>query len=291
MIDTKKIAEIFDCSEPEITNIEIINKGMTNNSITFSIKDNKYFMRIPGVGTEKLIDREKEHAVYKTIEPHNLADEMICFDSDNGYKVTIFCENARVCNPNNNKDVERCIKYLKKFHELELKVEHFFDVFERIEYYESLWGSKESLNNDYFETKNNVLKLREFIDSSIKKCVLTHCDSVADNFLMSADGSVKLIDWEYAGMQDPHLDIAMFVIYACYEKEQIDQVIDIYFENECPHNIRMKIYAYISICGLMWNNWCEYKHKLGVDCEEYRAKQYTYAKNYYKIFSNEYEKV
>ncbi|MFR7977894.1 MAG: phosphotransferase [[Ruminococcus] torques] len=52
----------------------------------------------------------------------------------------------------------------------------------------------------------------------MKKEVLTHIDAVPDNFLFieeaSGSTSIRLIDWEYAGMQDPHIDIAMFCIYS-----------------------------------------------------------------------------
>jgi len=40
---------------------------------------------------------------------------------------------------------------------------------------------------------------------------------VPDNFLfVEKDGKeeIRLIDWEYAGMQDPHVDVAMFCIYS-----------------------------------------------------------------------------
>lgn len=43
--------------------------------------------------------------------------------------------------------------------------------------------------------------------------VLTHIDAVPDNFLfVEKEGreEIRLIDWEYAGMQDPHVDVAMF---------------------------------------------------------------------------------
>ena len=92
-----------------------------------------------------------------------------------------------------------------------------------------------------------------------------------------------LIDWEYAGMQDPHVDIAMFCIYALYDREQIDQLVDIYFENQCQIDVRIKIYCYIAACGLLWSNWCEYKRCLGVEFGEYSLKQYRYAKEYYKL--------
>lgn len=84
-------------------------------------------------------------------------------------------------------------------------------------------------------------------------------------------------------MQDPHVDIAMFCIYALYNKRQVDRLINIYFENKCPVETRMKIYCYIAACGLLWSNWCEYKRSLGVEFGEYSLRQYRYAKDYFKI--------
>lgn len=58
-----------------------------------------------------------------------------------------------------------------------------------------------------------------------------------------------MIDWEYAGMQDVHVDIAMFAIYAMYDREHVEKLIDAYFDNACERAIRIKIYAYIAVCG------------------------------------------
>lgn len=102
---------------------------------------------------------------------------------------------------------------------------------------------------------------------------------------------IRLIDWEYAAMQDPHVDIAMFCIYAMYNRTHIDQTIDAYFTEGCAENIRIKIYAYIAICGLLWSNWCEYKRNLGVEFGEYSLRQYRYAKEYYAIVETERRKV
>ena len=88
-------------------------------------------------------------------------------------------------------------------------------------------------------------------------------------------------------MQDPHLDIAMFCIYSLYNKEQVDQLISLYFTEGCPDAIRIKIYCYIASAGLLWSNWCEYKSHLGVDFGEYSLRQYRYAKEYYRIVQNE----
>ena len=100
---------------------------------------------------------------------------------------------------------------------------------------------------------------------------------------------IKLIDWEYAGMQDPHLDIAMFCIYALYDRKEIDHVIDFYFDYQVEKKVRLKIYSYIAIAGLLWSNWCEYKRILGVEFSEYALRQYRYAKEYYRIVMQEME--
>ena len=105
------------------------------------------------------------------------------------------------------------------------------------------------------------------------------------------DGSIKLIDWEYAAMQDPHVDIAMFCIYSMYKRDKVEQLIDIYFEGKCDIKTRIKIYCYIAMCGLLWSNWCEYKRQLGVEFGEYSLAQYRFAKDYYKIVLEELEKV
>ena len=124
---------------------------------------------------------------------------------------------------------------------------------------------------------------------------LVHIDAVPDNFLFvtNTDGTreIRLIDWEYAGLQDPHVDIAMFCIYSLYAREQVDQLIDIYFENNCKRETRIKIYCYIAVCGLLWSNWCEYKASLGVEFGEYSLRQYRYAKDYFRIARSEMQKI
>ena len=99
-----------------------------------------------------------------------------------------------------------------------------------------------------------------------------------------------MIEWEYAGMQDPDVDIAMFCIYSLYDRLHVDMLIDSYYPEGCATEVRLKIYCYIAICGLLWSNWCEYKRLLGVEFGEYALCQYRYAKDYYKIVHDELTK-
>ncbi len=285
-------ADALGVKSEHIKNITILKKGMTNRSFLFECKNQRYVMRIPGEGTDQLINREDEAAVFSAIKGLELCDDPVYINAKNGYKITRFINDARACDIDNEYELELCMKKLRRFHELNIVVPHDFDIFGNIDYYESLRG-EESMYRDYEITKKNVLSLKTFIDKNIKTKTLCHIDSVPDNFLFDphteGELSLQLTDWEYAGMQDPHVDIAMFCIYSLYNKEQIDKLIDIYFNNDCDKNTRLKIYCYIAACGLLWSNWCEYKHHLGVEFGEYSLMQYHYAKEYYRIFKKETE--
>lgn len=281
------ISKVLEAGYSEITNITVLKKGMTNRSFLFTCKGKKYIMRIPGEGTDKLINRNEEAQVYAVLDGKNICDNIAYINPSNGYKITEFIENSRVCDAENIDDLKACMKKLKEFHNMNLLVDHEFDIFKQIEFYESLWNGEESIYKDYKTTKERVFSLKKYIDEHIENKCLTHIDAVPDNFLFSENGDVRLIDWEYAGMQDPHVDIAMFCIYALYNKRQVDRLIDIYFENKCDKETTLKIYCYIAACGLLWSNWCEYKQSLGVEFGEYSLRQYRYAKDYYRIFMEE----
>ena len=281
----KTIADVLNCKENDISDISVLKKGMTNRSFIFSCKGGKYIMRIPGEGTELLINREQEAEVFATISGKGLCDDPVYINPGNGFKITRYLEGIRTCDPENEDDLVKCMAKLKAFHGMKLKVPHTFDIFGQIDFYEKLWDGTPSVYRDYNKTKANVLSLKSYIDKQKKDRCLTHIDAVPDNFLFyktETGEALQLTDWEYSGMQDPHVDIAMFCIYSLYDKEQCDRLIDIYFDGKCENSTRTKIYCYIAICGLLWSNWCEYKRKLGVEFGEYSLRQYRYAKDFFR---------
>lgn len=280
-------ADALGISPEGISDVVMLKKGMTNKSFKFTADGNEYIMRIPGEGTDKLINRKNEASVYKAIAGLNLCDDPVYLDALNGFKITKYLHSVRSCDAKSHMDLVLCMKKLRDFHQLHIIVPHEFDITSQINFYEKLWNGAPSSFSDYTETKDHSLSLTTFIDAQNKDYCLTHIDAVSDNFLFYKDFDEKeklqLTDWEYSGMQDPHVDIAMFCIYSLYTKKEIDNLIDIYFENNCPLQTRIKIYCYISQCGLLWSNWCEYKERLGEEFGEYSKWQYRYAKEYYAI--------
>ena len=116
---------------------------------------------------------------------------------------------------------------------------------------------------------------------------MCHIDAVCDNFLVTENQDVYLIDFEYAAMQDPDLDLAMFIVYSLFNRQEIDQIIDIYFEHQVTPLKRYKIYSYIAMVGLLWSNWCEAKQDQDLLNSSYAKQQYNYAKTFYQIVFDE----
>ena len=279
----EKIAQIFSVSESEIVNIKCLKAGMTNKSFLFSIGDDSYIFRIPGPGSEMLINRQQEKAVYDAIAPLKLSDDIIYFDGETGYKISRFYENSRNCDAGNREDVSSCMNTLRSFHEKRLSVDHEFNLRERIDFYEDLCFHPYCIRfEDYKQVRLQMNELLELMEQINPPKSLSHIDSVQSNFLILPDKSVRLIDWEYAGMCDCLIDIAMFAIYSYYDEAQLIQLMELYFARPATKEEQLRIYSYVALSGFLWALWAEYKASVGEDFGDYTLKMYRYAKDYYK---------
>lgn len=80
---------------------------MTNRSFLFECKGKKYIMRIPGEGTDKLINRSEEAEVYQKIAEYDICDHVIYINPENGYKITEYMDSVRNCDALKNDDVKK----------------------------------------------------------------------------------------------------------------------------------------------------------------------------------------
>lgn len=269
----------------KIISVDPIKAGMTNDSFVITCKENKdeskYVLRLNGVGTEKLIKRKNEETNYSLINDFEISDRVISINPEKGYKLTQFIEDARNCNPYNWEDVKACMELLRSFHELKIEANHSFDIFKEIEIYEALINNN-SKYDDYEKVKNDLWKLRDGIIDDKAPKYLSHIDSVPDNFILTPTGNIYLIDWEYGASCNQLIDIAMFALYAGYNKEEVDRIIFLYVGDNDIDECANQVYAYIALGGLLWSNWCEYKESLGEIFGEYATRQYQYAKEFIK---------
>lgn len=172
------------------------------------------------------------------------------------------------------------MELLKNLHHQNISVGHEFDIRKRISFYEKL--CPDILFEDYREVRGWMNRLMDKLDELNRPKTLAHIDSVHDNFLLLPGGGIRLIDWEYAGMCDPLIDLGMYIIYAYYDEAEADRLIDVYLGRKPTDEEQLVIYSYIALGGFLWAVWAVYKKSLGEEFGDYCITMYRYAKTYYK---------
>lgn len=285
------VSRVFKVNESDIVNIRKLKGGMTNNSWVFSVKNRSYICRVPGKGTDKLINRNNEAQILKLLKPLKISENVIFFDPENGYKISEYYEDSRTANPHNEVDMSYCMKKLASFHKIGITSKNHFDIRERISFYEKLCGDFDGIPfADYPIIRGKKDELLKWLMKKERPVAFCHIDSVADNFLFlkGADISknerdlskIKMIDWEYAGMCDPLIDVAMCAIYSYMDESGAYRLLCSYLDRK-PENEEVDIvYVYMALGGLLWALWGVYKEQQGVNFTEYTIRMYRYFKKY-----------
>lgn len=277
------ISSILRCLPEEISIEDDNIGGMTNNSIVISVRaDKKYVVRLPGKGSDELIDREQEYKVYNFL--HDIGyDTITVFLSHDGLKITKYIKNAYNCNPNNRNNVLDAMSKLRELHNFDLHPDiKYFSLIGNIDKYRELAQIRNvSPRIEYDEVYYACLQVAAWIERLPRKCCLCQIDANPDNTIFAGCSAIPiLIDFEYAALQDPHLDIAMWAAYCGYSKERFDELLCNYFQDDVDDTTRYKIYGYAALAGMLWYNWCLYKLRYGISYGGYTERQFDYAKKY-----------
>lgn len=284
----KKELDIFTDSE-KITEISLMAKGSTNRSYLVRTTKNCYVLRIPGKGSSEMIDRSLEKEIYDLLKDYDISDQVVYLNSENGIKISLYCENARFLELTKENEVKLFLKTVKKLHSLNLQCSSKYDFYEYIEKYERLRNAP-SCFEDYEAVKSDIIHLKEFVKIHSEGYTLIHNDLSCENCLLycGENGEEKciLIDFEYAAMQCPAADIAYFCVFSNLNESEVDAIIKEYYENECTLDKYTQVYAYIAINAFLHSNWLELKMSLEDEKKESRRKEsvksYNMAKLYYK---------
>lgn len=275
------ICNVFGVTSNEITGIESMKKGMTNDSFIFRVNNKSYVFRAPGKGTEQLINRREEAKVYQAINHLKLSDKLYYINPENGYKISRYYDN---CESITQDDIPQAFSILRMLHSSDISVSHSFNLEERIAYYMTLCkDSNAILFDDINEVSRLVDEEISYLNTLERPKVLCHIDPVESNFVKLYDGSLRLLDWEYAAMGDPILDIAMHAIYSGHQDDQILKLLEIYLERK-PTKLESKIlFMYVSLSGYLWALWTQFKQASGESFGSYALDQYHYAHKYARL--------
>ena len=279
------ICEVFDCEPSQITELQPLQKGLSNSVLSFRYNGGKYVFRYPGLGSEVLIDRGRESIVQKQIEDAGVDTSLVAMSVRYGWRISRFVE-TRTFNYHDVNDMVRGILQLRKLHAVRPKVRWEFDIIEKWESIRDMTPADKYGENfadfpEFKEVKERIYKLYELAKTDgIKKC-LTHGDCRDENFLIN-DHEIHLIDWEFAGYGDPGFDIGTYVCGGDHSEEEVDRILFTYFGRKLSKKELRHFYAYIAISGFFYMHWTMYKESQGQIIGYLKPLWYHFAKEFSK---------
>lgn len=237
--------------------------GLTNRTYCVTFADGSRIMvRIPGEGTEELIDRADEK-VSTELACRLGIDAKLYFFGDDGEKVSQFVPNAVTMSAETmrgDKRIRQAAQLLKTLHGSGVDTGVPFEVFDMAAGYEKIIEENSvPMFGDYAQVKAAVMAVKAQIDSVCDiQNVPCHNDPLCENWVVSADDDrLYLIDWEYAGMNDGIWDLADVSIEGVFTPENDELLLTEYLgskpdQNEYKHFLANKIYV-----DYLWTLWAK----------------------------------
>jgi len=232
--------------------------GMSNYTYVVEAAGRKYTYRVPGKNASEFVDRKGELRALKEVEPLGLNNETVYFDLATGEKMAEYIEGIILSSTDVVSYSKQSAEALRKIHQSGMKLREY-DPFGRIAHYENL--CKES-GFEHPQRYNDLKDRFKAIHSEMKHVphVPCHCDYQPSNLVMSGD-RLYVLDWEFAGMNDPFYDIA------CHGDAGFDKALSLleaYVGHRPTTEELNRLYYLRSFQCLQWYNVATFKERIGL---------------------------
>ena len=222
--------------------------GLTNLNYLITYERSAYVLRLPGVGTEKIVNRRREELTTNSVMEYTVPT---MFYSGGSVKMTEYVPGARFFDPNDMKQLVDVLHLLSDMHKkpfLDLRLERNLEA--ELLLYEKV--IEENLSNiDRFDYEK-YRRLRPSVVPMIQEAAahpkaLTHGDLLPDNILVRPDGGIALIDFEYAGCVSPYWDYASLMLENDIEPDHV-------IIKNLIHDPEMLLF-YLVVVEFVWSAW------------------------------------
>jgi thiamine kinase-like enzyme len=130
-----------------------------------------------------------------------------------------------------------------------------FELFQMMDGYLELLRRKEArIPEGYAAAQSESEAVRRALARRPPRLAPCHCDPLAENFLDTGD-RMYIVDWEYAGNNDPMWDLGDLSVEAGFGPEQDRALIEAYFEGRPPAVEAGRMVLYKAMCDLLWTLW------------------------------------
>ena len=245
--------------------------GLTNRN--YRIGD--LVLRIPGAGTSEYIDRAAEDVAARSAAAADVNAPVVFFDPTDGLMVTRFLPGAATMDAAafaaDLGAVARAGRVLRRLHTTAAPFATDFRLFAMIDGYRTLLAGKgATLPDGYAALVGHAEDTRRALEAAAVPLAASHCDPLCENFLDLGD-RMYLVDYEYAGNNDPMWDLADLSVEGRFSVDQDDVLLRAYFDGEPSASDLGRIVALKAMCDLLWTLWGVIQQVNGNPTEDFWA--------------------
>jgi thiamine kinase-like enzyme len=258
------IKSVFHCEDKDVTSFRCINEGLTNTSFIFSVAGEEYIYRHPGDGTEKIINRRHECTSLEYAKAIGIDPTYIYMDVEEGWKISHYVAAFREPEYTSIDDSRKVAEVLRRLHGSGIKVDYGLCPWEDACEIEKLLDvNAPGCLGPYGQLKERIgLLYARTLTDGVGKC-FCHGDTYRHNWMFEPDGSIILIDWEYAGFSDPGIDVGYYIVDAMYDLPVAKRFIREYLQQKWSAPLEFHYLAYTAIIAYYWFVWALYRESCG----------------------------
>ena len=232
--------------------------GMSNYTYVVESQNKKYTYRVPGKYAERFVDRVEEWNNIQEVDRLGLNNVTTYVEILSGEKLAEYVEGTIMSTTDITSYNKMSVEALKTIHNSDLKFNDY-NAFGRLDNYEQYCHEMGFTHpKAYLDLRAKLEELRKAY-TEVKK-VPCHCDYQPTNLVISGD-KLYVLDWEFAGMNDPFYDIA------CYGNAGFDKALSLlecYVGHQPTAEELKRLRFHRAFQCLQWYNVAIFKDRVGL---------------------------
>ncbi len=248
--------------------------GLTNRNYRLDTPSGRYVLRLAGEGTGDYIDRQAEAVNARLASQAGVNAELLYLQPECGTMLTRYLEGSHTMSAQcftQPQALARAGRALARLHACGPVFQGRFELFEQIERYRAVLLQRRAALPDGFEAAHHSARqVQQALHSHPLPLTACHCDPLVENFL--DDGQrMHLVDFEYAGNNDPMWDLGDLSVEGGFDESQDEQLLHAYFQGQPSPFHRGRMVMYKAMCDLLWSLWGAVQHADGNPADDFWA--------------------
>ena len=260
--------------------------GLLNSNwrIALDNEPRRFFIKLPGAGSEKFIDRGASHVAAENAYDMGVGPEPVYFDPASGVEAFEFLEGYRACTNADfcEEEIQLSVIELYRTFNAGKPLPLTKTVFDMIdEHFAQAHELGSHLPSDFGWLERNYEDARAAMMASGLDVVPCFNDPMPGNYLIKQDAPMKLVDCEFASNNERAYELGVFLGEMFFPEDRSLELIEQYYGNARPSTVA-RVNVARALADIKWASWAVVNRKLSdwsFDYQKYGVWKYMRARS------------